>query len=218
MTTTATRANRMEFPDSIDAAMDWMEAAFENGWTNGLPVVPPTEKKVHAMLDAVDRDPQEVLGEIPPRMGRPTVEAVAIQAVMGGWKSAYFPVVLAAIEAMLEEPFNLNGVQATTHNVAPLCIVSGPIVQELGINCGTNLFGGGFRANGTIGRAIRLVMWNLGGRHPRRRRQEPHGPARQVELLHRRASGRESLGVPPRRARFPLGAQLRHHVRLRIEP
>jgi hypothetical protein len=156
------RSRRIEVPDSADAMLDWMEAALERGWSDGLPVVPPTMSRVEAMLAAVERDPQEVLGPVPPRLGVATTETVAIQAVMAGCKPEYFPVVLAAVEAMLDEGFNLNGIQATTHNVSPLCIVSGPIVQKIGMNVGTNLFGGGSRANGTIGRAIRLVLWNLG--------------------------------------------------------
>jgi hypothetical protein len=162
---TALQSRKLELPETADAVLDWMESAFTNGWTDGLPVVPPTLEKVRAMLASVDRDPAEVLGPVPPRMGVATLETVAIQSVMGGCLPAYFPVVLAAVEAMLDASFNLAGVQATTHNVAPLCIVSGPIVEQIGINCGTNLFGGGARANATIGRAIRLVLWNLGGGH-----------------------------------------------------
>jgi hypothetical protein len=168
-------SKRLEIPNTGDSVLDWIERAFEEGWSDGLPVVPPTLDKVQAMLDAVDRDPRELLGEIPPRGGRATVEAVAVQAVMGGCKPEYFPIVIAAVEAMLEPPFNLNGVQATTNSVAPLCIISGPIVDELGINSGSSLFGGGYRANGTIGRAIRLVLWNLGGGHPESGDKDPEG-------------------------------------------
>ncbi|MEK7214907.1 MAG: hypothetical protein AAB289_04865 [Chloroflexota bacterium] len=175
MTTMAVRSKRIEVANTGDAVLNWIEQAFENGWSDGLPVVPPTIEKVQAMLAVVDRDPQELLGEVPPRGGRATIETVAIQAVMGGCKPEYFPVVIAAVEAMLEPLFNLNGIQSTTNSVAPLCIVSGPIVEALGMNSGSGVFGGGNRANGTIGRAIRLVLWNLGGGYPERGDKDPEG-------------------------------------------
>ncbi|MBI4507829.1 MAG: hypothetical protein HY691_20045 [Chloroflexi bacterium] len=146
--------------------VDWLEEAYRRRWSDGLPVVPPTEDLVRAMLAAVDRDPQEVVGEIPPRYGIATVEKLAINSVMGGCKPEYFPVVLAAVEAMLAPEFNLNGVQVTTHCGEPLVILSGPIVDELEINTGHAVFGNGARANGTIGRAIKLILWNLGGSYP----------------------------------------------------
>ena len=155
-----------DFPDSAQGALDAIEGYFERGWTDGLPVVPPTRGAVEAMLATVDRPADEDLGEVPPRLGVATVEAVAVNAVMAGCKPAYFPVVLAAVEAVLEPAFNLNGVQATTNAVAPLVIVTGPVVDELGFNYGFNCFGQGNRANATVGRAVRLVMTNLGAGHP----------------------------------------------------
>jgi hypothetical protein len=138
----------------------------ERGWTDGLPVVPPTEARVNACLAYTDRDPREIIGVLPPRQGEATVEKIAVNAVMAGCKPEYFPVVLTAIEALVDPLFNLDSVQATTHPVAPLIIVNGPIARELGIQCGYNAFGQGFRANVTIGRAVRLVLMNIGGGLP----------------------------------------------------
>ena len=159
-------AGQIVLDDSTEGALDAIEAYFERGWTDGLPVVPPVRSRVDRMLEAVDRPPSDELGEVPPRMGVATVEAVAINAVMAGCRPDYFPVVLAAVEAALEPAFNLNGVQATTNPCAPLVIVSGPAVTDLGFNSGFNCFGQGNRANATVGRALRLVMMNLGGGHP----------------------------------------------------
>jgi hypothetical protein len=138
----------------------------DHGWTDGLPIIPPTEAAVAAFLRWTDRDPREVLGVLPPRQGEATVEKIAINAVMAGCKPEYFPVVLTAIEALADPVFNLDSVQATTHPVAPLILVNGPIARELGVNAGYNAFGQGFRANVTIGRAVRLVLMNIGGGLP----------------------------------------------------
>ena len=138
----------------------------ERGWTDGLPIVPPTEARVHAFLAVTDRDPREVIGVLPPRQGEATVEKVAVNAVMAGCRPEYFPVVLAGIEALADPLFNLDSVQATTHPVAPLLVVNGPIAREIGLNAGYNAFGQGARANITIGRAIRLVLMNVGGGLP----------------------------------------------------
>ena len=138
----------------------------ERGWTDGLPIVPPTEAAVHAFLRQTDRDPREIVGVLPPRQGEATVERIAANAVMAGCLPKYFPVVLAAIEALADPLFNLDSVQATTHPVAPLIVVNGPIAREIGLNSGYNAFGQGFRANMTIGRAVRLVLMNVGGGLP----------------------------------------------------
>ena len=138
----------------------------ERGWTDGLPIVPPTEAAVAAFLAHTDRDPREILGVLPPRQGEATVERVAVNAVMAGCRPAYFPVVLAAVEALADPLFNLDSVQATTHPVAPLIVVNGPIAREIGLHAGGNAFGQGFHANVTIGRAIRLVLTNVGGGLP----------------------------------------------------
>jgi hypothetical protein len=138
----------------------------EHGWTDGLPIVPPTEAAVDEFLRRTDREPREVVGVLPPRQGEATVGRIAVNAVMAGCRPEYFPVVLAAIEALADPLFNLDAIQATTHPVAPLIVVNGPIARELGINAGYNAFGQGFRANVTIGRAVRLVLMNVGGGQP----------------------------------------------------
>jgi hypothetical protein len=156
----------------IEAGGSWrdyrqaVELYYERGWTEGLPVIPPTEDEVQVMVSASGREALDVLGEIPPRRGLATVETVATCAVMAGCRVEYFPVVLAAIEAVLQPAFNLNGLQSTGNGATPLCIVSGPIVDELELNYGTNLFGYGYRSNATIGRAIRLALLIQGGAYP----------------------------------------------------
>ena len=152
---------------SYPGAYETIDAHYqERGWTDGLPIVPPTEPAVHAFLRETDRDPRDVIGVLPPRQGEATVERIAANAVMAGCLPRYFPVVLAAIEAMADPAFNLDSIQATTHPVAPLVVVNGPIAAEIGLNAGYNAFGQGFRANVTIGRAVRLVLMNVGGGLP----------------------------------------------------
>lgn len=144
-----------------------VEEVYARGWTDGLPVILPTENKVRAILEYLGRDPEEVIGIIGPKNGVATVEKVAINCVMGGCLPEYVPVVIAALEAMLEEDFNLNGLNTTTHCAAPITVVSGPIVKELGFGCADGVFyGSGARANGAVGRAIRLIRWNIGGGFP----------------------------------------------------
>jgi hypothetical protein len=138
----------------------------ERGWTDGLPIVPPTETRVHDFLKQTARDPREIVGILPPRQGEATIEKIAANAVMAGCRPEYFPVVLAAIDALADPLFNLDSVQATTHPVATLLVVNGPIARTLGIQAGYNAFGQGFRANVTIGRAVRLVLMNVGGGLP----------------------------------------------------
>jgi hypothetical protein len=151
----------------FDGAYENIDAHYqERGWTDGLPIVPPTQAAVRELLRRTDRDPREVLGVLPPRQGEATVEKIAANAVMAGCRPEYLPVVLAAIEALVDPPFNLDSIQATTHPVAPLIVVNGSIARELGINAGYNAFGQGFRANLTIGRAVRLVLMNVGGGLP----------------------------------------------------
>lgn len=159
----------MKFLSELTDVKDYHEAVelfFENRWTDGLAVVPPTPENVEELVRYVDRDPHEEIGEIPPRYGVATIETLAINTVMAGCRPEYFPVVIAAVEAMLEPEHNLNGVQTTTHCSVPLVIINGPMVKRLNVNRGDGVFGGGYRANGTIGRAVRLVLWNLGGNFP----------------------------------------------------
>ncbi len=148
---------------SQEAIDDYLEA---EGWSDGLPVVPPTAERVAAMVEASGRPADESLGPMPPRQGDATIVSLAVNAVMAGCRPACFPVVVAAIEAALEPRFNLYAVQATTHPCSPLVIVNGPIAAELGINARYGAFGPGFRANATIGRAVRLILHNVGGGVP----------------------------------------------------
>ena len=145
---------------------DPIEFYFEQGWTDGLPVVPPTGEKIGAFLDAVGRSPSEILGTELVRGRVVTVEKVAINAVMAGCRPEYFPVVLATIEAMLEPEHNLHAVTVSTMGAAPLLVVNGPIVNEIGLNSGVSVFGPGSRANATIGRAVRLTIMNVTGAVP----------------------------------------------------
>ena len=131
-----------------------------------LPVVPPTPEKVAAMVESLGGEPKKVETKVPPRWGTLTREVLAINMVLAGCKPEYAPVVRAAMLAMCDAHFNLNGIQATTHMVAPLVVVNGPIRQAIGMNAGHNVFGSGNRANATIGRAIRLILLNVGGGWP----------------------------------------------------
>jgi hypothetical protein len=143
--------------------IDEFEFFLEKAWSDGFPVVTPTEARVQRMLTGTSREPGEPVGNIPPAMEPATVRTVAIHAVMAGCKPEYLPVVLGGIELMLRDEFNLNGVQGTMHGVAPLMIVNGPYARTIGIHGGNGCFGPGFRANASIGRAIRLMLMNLGG-------------------------------------------------------
>ena len=145
---------------------------------------------------------QRLEARIPPRWGSLTSELLAVNMVMAGCKPEYAPVVRAAVLALCDPRFNLNGIQATTHVVAPLLVVNGPIAREIGMNPGGNVFGSGNRANATIGRALRLILLSVGGGHPGGIRQEHPGASRQVHVLHRRERGEQPVGAVPRRARL----------------
>lgn len=157
-------------PGTVDANQafdDVNDYFYERGWTDGLPIVPPTEARVQAMLSGMAwRAADEVISIVPPRMGSATVRQIAVNAVMAGCKPEYLPVVVAALQAVSEPEYGLSHRQTTTHAGAPLVIVNGPIVERLRINCGRGLFGPGWRANATIGRALRLVLVNIGGAGP----------------------------------------------------
>ena len=156
-------SDTLEVDANFEAAQ---ELYLERGGTDGLPIVPPTIERVEAMLAATPRDPQEIIGEIPPNWGSATVEKLAINAVMAGCKPKYLPVVIAAVEAMCDPLFNLYAIQATTHPCAPLIIVNGPICDELGLHGGSGAYGPGWRPNATIGRSVRLAQLNVGGARP----------------------------------------------------
>lgn len=149
-------ADQERFDDYLD----------EMGWSDGLPAVAPTPARVEAMLAGTDLPADHELGSMAPRQGVASVETVAVNAVMAGCRPEHFGVVLAAVEAVLDPAFNLFAVQATTHPCSPLLIVNGPIAAELGINARYGAFGPGARANATIGRAMRLVLLNVGGAAP----------------------------------------------------
>jgi hypothetical protein len=139
----------------------------EHGWSDGLPIIPPTEQRTMEMLFSLgSRDPQEVVAILPPRMGAATLEKIAINAVMAGCLPHYLPVIIAALKAISDERFGLRGVQSTTHPCSPLIVVNGPIAKKIGLNSKGNAFGPGVRANATIGRALRLILMNLGGAIP----------------------------------------------------
>ncbi|MGE5524618.1 MAG: hypothetical protein ACM3SS_12960 [Rhodospirillaceae bacterium] len=156
-------ASRVFDAADLEAAVEF---CYQQNWTDGLPVVPPTRGAIERILQYLRRDPAEVVGIVPPRNGVATVEKIAINCTMAGCKPEYVPAVIAAVQAMLEERFNLNGVQTTTHACAPLCIVSGPAVKSLAFNTKEGALGHGCRAAAAIGRAIRLILWNIGGGYP----------------------------------------------------
>lgn len=162
----ADAARQFEIDDSLEQVFDYFDEACAKNWTDGLPVFPPTASRVAAMLRYTDRKPDDVVGLVPPRNGAATVEKIAINAVMTGCRPEYLPVLIAAIEAMVQPSYNLYGRQTTTHPGGHLLIVHGPIRNELDVNCRQNVFGHGWRANATMGRALRLIMINIGGNLP----------------------------------------------------
>jgi hypothetical protein len=162
MTQNTGSAGVYDLADDLDA----IEFYFERGLTDGLPVVPPTEERVQRMLAATSRPAHEVIALIPPNFGEATVEKIAVNAVMAGCKPEYLSVLFAGVEAMCDERVSLHGVQGTTHTATPLFIVNGPIRKQLDVNSAAGAFGSGWRANATIGRALRLMMVNLGGARP----------------------------------------------------
>jgi hypothetical protein len=162
----------VRLPDSLEAVYEHFQT---QGWGDGLPVVPPTEARVREMLRYTDHDPDEVIGLVPPGRGEASVLKVAVNAVMAGCRPEYLPVVLAAVRAMCQEPFNLYGIQTTTNPVTVAGFVNGPVVRALGFNAGWNCLGQGNRANATVGRAIRLVLVNIGGGRPGELDRATHG-------------------------------------------
>ena len=154
MTLTSATQSYAGYPEAL-------EAYYDEGWTDGLPIVPPTADAVTAMLATVGLDGGEVLGGVPTRNVTVTAEKVAVNAVMAGCRSDYFPVVLAGVRAFLQPKANAHSTTATLAGAAHAVIVNGPVAQELGIEGGQACFGPGFRANATIGRALRLVIRNV---------------------------------------------------------
>ncbi len=162
MTSTVLTSKRLAFDDE-DALM---EAFLERGWTDGLPIVPPTVERVRAMLKGGRRSPSDILGVETVKGHVITAEKAAANAVMAGCLPGYFPIVVAALEAMCQREFNLHAVTVSTMGAAVLTVVNGPITRRIGLNSGVSVFGPGNRANATIGRAIRLVVMNVTGARP----------------------------------------------------
>ena len=159
----------------VASAEDEFEAMFDRGWTDGLPVVPPSEERVMRMLAATTRAPSDIVAVVPPDLIEVTVEKVAINAVMAGCRPEYFPWVLTAVEAVCNDTFNIHGVLATTMPVGPVIVCNGPGTRAIGMNSGMNVFGQGNRANLTIGRAVQLVIRNVGGGRPGEVDRATHG-------------------------------------------
>jgi hypothetical protein len=152
---------------SIPIDDDPIEQLYERGVTDGFPVVPPTRNRVERMLSgAPHRSRDELIGTLGPCYGEATVEKVAINAVMAGCKPEYFPVVLAGVETLCDERLCAHGMNVTLFSASPWAIINGPVRLQIGLNCGHNALGHGFRANATIGRALRLVIMNIGGARP----------------------------------------------------
>ncbi|MGH3342086.1 MAG: thioredoxin family protein [Carbonactinosporaceae bacterium] len=156
------RSRRVEITELEDEA----EAFHDRGWTDGLPVVPPTQARVLRMLEGTSRRPDEVVAVVPPDLVECTVEKVAVNAVLAGCRPDYLPVVLAAVEAACTDRFNAHGVLATTWAAGPAIVVNGPVARQIGMNSGVNALGQGNRANATIGRALQLTIRNVGGGRP----------------------------------------------------
>ncbi len=165
------RSRRIDVAD----AEDEIELMFNRGWTDGLPVIPPTEARVLAMLEGTSRAPDEIVATVPPDLVDVTVEKVAIAAVMAGCKPEYLPWVLTSVEAVCNDEFNMHGLLATTMPVGPVIVCSGPGTRKIGMNSGINALGQGNRANSTIGRALQLVVRNVGGGRPGEVDRATHG-------------------------------------------
>jgi hypothetical protein len=153
----------LDVPDMDPEA--WAEFVEAEGWTDGLPLVPPAEDAVTRMMHGARGD-NEPFPAITPRQVVPTMRSLAANAVMAGCRPEYFPVVLAALRGVLVADYNLHGTLATTHSCAPMIMVNGPLRQTLNMNCGSNCFGQGWRANAAIGRTLQLVLLNVGGGRP----------------------------------------------------
>lgn len=164
MNTTDTSTTRLTSnTHEVSSAFEAIETYLERGWTDGLPVVPPTPELVEAFLAAASLQPDQIVGVEPVKGAVITAEKVAINAVMAGCKPQYMPVVAAAVEAITEDRFSLHGISVSTMGAGILLVLNGPIVEQLGINTAESVFGPGTRANATIGRAVRLIVMNVLG-------------------------------------------------------
>ena len=174
-------STEFDIDDSPEAVFQFM---LENGWSDGLPVIPPTSERVRAMLDYAQRDAHELVGYINPDAGSATVEKIAVNAVMAGCLPEYMPILIAAIKAITEPSFNIHGLQTTTNPVSPLMIINGPVRNLVGLNSGRGTLGPGHRANATVGRAIRLLLLNVGGAKPWSTDMAVHGsPGKYISCM-----------------------------------
>jgi hypothetical protein len=156
----ASTAARVTAPADPASLQQWF---FDRQWSDGFPLIAPTPQAVAEMVAGAGRAANDIVGVVPPRRGVATIEQIAVNAVMAGCRPSHMPVLVAAVEAMLEPAFNLASLQATTHPVAPLLIVHGPITRTLSMNAAAGTFGPGSMTNAVIGRAVRLILWNIGG-------------------------------------------------------
>jgi hypothetical protein len=149
--------------DDVEAVYD---EYLRRGWTDGLPIIPPTPERVNRMLAGAGLDADDVIAVLPPRRAPATVRAIAVNAVMAGCLPQYLPVLVAIVQAIAEDEFELLSVNTTTNTVGVLPVINGPIRSRINLNCGYGVFGPGWRANATIGRAVRLVQLNIAGAVP----------------------------------------------------
>ncbi len=178
----------------VAAAEDEMELMFTRGWTDGLPVVPPTEARVMAMLEGTTRTPSDIVAIVPPDLVEVSVEKVAIAAVMAGCKPEYLPWVLTAVEIACTSDFNMHGLLATTMPVSPVIVCSGPGTRAIGMNSGGNALGQGNRANLTIGRALQLLVRNFGGGRPGEVDRATHGSPAKISFCFAEADDASPIG------------------------
>jgi len=178
----------------VAAAEDEIEMMFSRGWTDGLPVVPPTEVRVMAMLEGTRRAPSDIVATVPPDLADISVEKVAVAAVMAGCRPEFLPWVLTAVEAACNDEFNMHGLLATTMPVSPVIVCSGPGTRAIGMNSGGNALGQGNRANLTIGRALQLVVRNFGGGRPGEVDRAAHGSPAKISFCFAEADDTSPYG------------------------
>jgi hypothetical protein len=185
---------------------DEMELMYHRGWTDGLPVVPPTEDRVLRMLTGTERAPDDIVATVPPDLVDVSVEKVAIAAVMAGCLPEYLPWVLTAVEAACNDTFNMHGVLATTMPVSPVIVCSGPGARRIGMNSGINALGQGNRANSTIGRALQLLVRNVGGGRPGEVDRATHGNPGKVSFCFAENDTESPIGTLAESRGAPPGA------------
>ncbi|MBI4307878.1 MAG: hypothetical protein HY684_03645 [Chloroflexi bacterium] len=168
----ALQSRAVEVANDYDAIFDY---CYEQGWTDGLPIVPPTPERVERFVAASSRRPDEVIAEVPVARAEATIERIAVNAIMAGCRPEYMSTVIAAVEAMCEPQFNLDGVNPTTNPCTVALVINGPVRRLIDVNSGYNCLGPGWRANATIGRAVRLILLNVGGAKPGEGDKAAHG-------------------------------------------